>query len=43
MIIGRPNVKQAIRFMGPVRYTIRNGVVTWDNGKLVRGKSRARK
>ncbi len=38
VIIGRPNVKQAIRFMGPVRYTIRNGVVTWDNGKLVRGK-----
>ena len=37
VIIGQPNVKQAIRFMGPVHYTIRNGKVTWDNGRFVRG------
>ena len=37
VIIGQPSVKQAIRFMGPVHYTIRNGKVTWDNGRLVRG------
>ena len=37
-IIGQPNVKQAIRFMGPVLYTIHNGKVTWDNGRLVRGR-----
>ncbi len=39
-IIGQPNVKQAIRFMGPVLYTIRNGKVTWDNGRLVRGREK---
>lgn len=38
VIVDQPSVKQAIRFMGPVLYTVRRGAVTWDNGRLVRGK-----
>ena len=40
VVIGQPSVKEAIRFMGPVLYTVRGGVVTWNNGRLVRGKRR---
>jgi cytosine deaminase len=40
VIIDQPNVKQAIRFMGPILHTIRNGAITWTNGKIVRGKRR---
>ncbi len=37
VIIDQPSVRQAIRFMGPVLYTIRRGVVTWEGGRIVRG------
>ncbi|MFQ5913250.1 MAG: amidohydrolase family protein [Nitrospinota bacterium] len=40
VVIDQPNVKEAIRFMGPILYTVRGGSVTWDKGRIVRGKGR---
>lgn len=36
VVVGAPTVREAIRFMGPVRYTIRGGVVTAAEGRIQR-------
>ena len=37
VIIDQRTELDVIRFMGPVRYTIRKGLVTWDGAAIVRG------
>jgi cytosine deaminase len=36
VVIGQPSVRDALRFMGPVLYTIKNGRITSDHGIIVR-------
>jgi cytosine deaminase len=36
VILDAPSPKEAIRFMGPVLYTIRKGVVTAERGRVIR-------
>jgi cytosine deaminase len=40
VVIGQTSVRDALRFMGPVLYTIKDGRITSDHGIIVRAAER---